>query len=156
MSETTETTTAAPSRGIMVRCQFCQSWNRVDPSRVPDRPKCGKCAKPMLLDRPIALDDETFERTIAETEIPVMVDFHADWCGPCKAMAPAVDELARKAQGRLLVAKVDTERAQKTAMKFRISAVPTVIVFEGGKEVNRQAGAVPLAGLEKLWTNETN
>ena len=148
MADTTETTER--TRRVTVRCQFCQTWNKVNAERVADRPKCGKCARPMLLDRPIKLDDESFDRTIAGSDVPVLVDFYADWCGPCKAMAPDVDRLASKVQGRALVAKVDTEHAQQTAMRFRISAIPTTIVFREGKEAARQAGAMPLAGLERL------
>ena len=144
------TTAEQAIKRITVRCQFCNTWNRVDAARASDRPKCGKCAKPMLLDRPLKLDDETFARTIAETEIPVLVDFYADWCGPCKIMAPVVDQLANERQGNVLIAKLDTDRAQRTAGGFDIRGIPTVIVFKGGKEVARQTGAVPKAGLEQL------
>ena len=102
----------------------------------------------MLLDRPIHLDDETFSRTIAESEVPVLVDFYADWCGPCKMMAPYVDEIAREKQGVALVAKLDTDRAQRTASGFNIRGIPTTIVFKNGKEAARQTGAMPKAGLE--------
>ena len=135
---------------VTVRCQFCQSWNRVDASRVADRPKCGKCATPILLDRPLKLDDETFDRTVAESTLPVLVDFYADWCGPCKMMAPYVDELAGKYPGRLLVAKLDTDASQRTAGRYNIRNIPTSVVFSGGGEAARQAGAMPLAGLVQL------
>ena len=150
MTGSTETHTQAHTERVTVRCQFCQTWNRVDAARVSDRPKCGNCGRPMLLDRPVHLGDEDFQRTIAETDIPVLVDFYADWCGPCKVMAPAVDELAGRYQGRALVAKLDTDRAQRTAMGFGIRGIPTVIVFKGGKEAARQTGAVPLQTLEGL------
>ena len=127
---TTNTTTA---RHITIRCQFCESWNRVDASRAADRPKCGKCGKPMLLDRPYPLTDETFARTIAESDVPILVDFYADWCGPCKMMAPFVDEIARERQGQVLVAKLDTDRSQSTSMLFNIRSIPTTIVFKGRK-----------------------
>src|SRR5437868_3161129 len=78
------TDTTVATKHITVRCQFCETWNRIDQTRVPDRPKCGKCARPILLDRPFPLTEEDFARTIAETEVPVLVDFYADWCGPCK------------------------------------------------------------------------
>ena len=133
-----------------VRCQFCQSWNRVDAARITDRPKCGKCGTPILLDRPIRLDDETFDRTVAESTVPVFVDFYADWCGPCKMMAPFVDQLAGKYAGRLLVAKLDTDASQRTARRFDIRNIPTSIVFSGGADVVRQAGAMPLPALEQL------
>ena len=104
----------------------------------------------MLLDRPWPLDDESFARTIESSTIPVLVDFFATWCGPCKMMAPAVDELAAKYTGKALVAKLDTDRASSTAQGFRIMGVPTTIVFRGGREVARQSGAMPLAALEKV------
>lgn len=135
---------------VTIRCQFCQTWNRVDVSRAAHRPKCGNCAKPMLLDRPIHLNDDDFDRTIRDSEIPVLVDFYADWCGPCKIMAPAIDELAARLQGRALIAKLDTDGAQKTASSFAIRGVPTVIVFRNGKETKRQSGAVNLSVLEGM------
>ena len=135
---------------ITVRCQFCEAWNRVVAERAADRPKCGKCGRPMLVDRPIALDDDTFTRTVTESEVPVLVDFYADWCGPCKVMAPAVDQLASENQGKLLVAKLDTDRAPKTAQQFNIRGIPTVIVFRNGKEANRASGAMPLKALQQL------
>jgi thioredoxin len=97
----------------------------------------------MLLDRPIHLDDETFARTIAESEVPVIVDFYADWCGPCKMMAPAVDQLAANYAGRAIVAKVNTDLAPNATRPFNIRGIPTTIVFSGGKEVQRQSGAMP-------------
>jgi thioredoxin 2 len=143
-------TTAGSAHRITVRCQFCETWNRVVAERAADRPKCGKCGKPMLVDRPIALNDETFARTVTESEIPVLVDFYADWCGPCKIMAPSVDQLAAENQGKLLVAKLDTDRAPRTAQSFDIRGIPTVIVFRGGKEAGRSSGAMPFPALKKL------
>jgi thioredoxin 2 len=144
----TQTETAA--RHMTVRCQFCDTWNRIEAARAPDRPKCGKCGKPILLDRPIALNDETFARTIAESDVPVLVDFYADWCAPCKMMAPFIDEIARERQGTVLVAKLDTDRAQQTSMAFNIRGIPTSIVFRGGKEAARHTGAMQKRGLEEL------
>ena len=89
-------------------------------------------------------------RTIRESEIPVLVDFYADWCGPCKMMAPAVDELASRYRGQALVAKLDTDHAQRTAGGFQIRGIPTIIVFRNGAEVARQTGAVSLPALEAL------
>lgn len=138
------------SQKATIRCPFCQSWNRVDLARAADRPRCGNCARPILLDRPIPLDDETFARTIEASGVPVLVDFYADWCGPCKIMAPVLDQLAAARQGRLLVGKLDTDRSQATAQRFGIRGIPTLILFEGGKELRRQSGAMPLATLQAL------
>jgi thioredoxin 2 len=142
--------TTIDTKKLTLRCQFCETWNRVDAARAADRPKCGKCGKPILLDRPIKLDDETFTRTIEESEVPVLVDFYADWCAPCKMMAPFVDDIAREYIGRALVAKVDTDHAQRTTQPFGIRGIPTSIVFKGGKEFARHVGAVPKAALEEL------
>ncbi|MEO8194981.1 MAG: thioredoxin domain-containing protein, partial [Gemmatimonadales bacterium] len=122
--ETAQTDTGSSTRAT-IRCQFCGGWNRVDVARAADKPKCGKCGKPMLLDRPIQLDDESFERTISGSGVPVMVDFYADWCGPCKMMAPAVDRVASTYSGKAIVAKLDTDRAQRTAEAFNIRGIPT-------------------------------
>ncbi|MBI3793072.1 MAG: thioredoxin [Gemmatimonadetes bacterium] len=150
MTPTTDTPPA--TQHVTLRCQWCETWNRVDAARFADRPTCGSCKKPMLLDRPIKLDDATFARTIADSEIPVVVDFYADWCGPCRAMAPAVDEVAHELSGRVLVAKVDTDRSPVTSQAFRVTSIPTSIRFRGGREVQRVAGAMPLAALRTFCT----
>lgn len=148
--------TMAKTTKATLRCQFCQAWNRIDLTRALDRPKCGKCGKPMLLDRPIHLDDETFSRTIAESEVPVIVDFYADWCGPCKMMAPAVDQLAATYTGKAIVAKVNTDLAPSATRPFNIRGIPTSIVFVDGKEVQRQSGAMPYPMLAALLDRATN
>jgi thioredoxin 2 len=145
-----ETETKATTKKLTVRCQFCNTWNRIDASKVTAGPKCGKCSKPILLERPIALTDETFSRTINESDVPVAVDFYADWCGPCRMMAPAVDALAAHLQGKALVGKLNTDQSSRTASGFNIRGIPTTIVFQGGKEVARQSGALPLEGLKAL------
>lgn len=133
-----------------VRCPHCAAWNRIRADRAADKPKCGKCATPISLDHPLTLSDDSFARTIAESDIPVLVDFYADWCGPCKMMAPYVDEMAREQAGRALIAKLDTDRNPRTAGSFNIRGIPTTIVFRGGKEAARQTGAVPKVELERL------
>jgi thioredoxin 2 len=141
---------AAKSLGLTVRCNFCQTWNRIDASKVKAGPKCGKCAQPIQLERPVILADDTFSRTLQGTDVPVFVDFYADWCGPCRMMAPAVDALAANAQGKALIAKLNTDNSPRTAGGFDIRGIPTVIVFQGGKEVARQSGALSLEGLKQL------
>jgi len=149
-TEAKATEQTAPSQKLTVRCQFCNTWNRIDADKVTSGPKCGKCSRPILLERPLLLNDETFARTIDESDVPVAVDFYADWCGPCRMMAPAVDALAAHLQGKALIGKLNTDHSSRIASGFNIRGIPTTIVFKGGKEVARQSGALPLEGLKQL------
>ena len=142
--------TMKQSRKATVQCPFCGRMNRVDLARAADRPKCGECGRPILLDRPLPLTDESFDRVISDSEVPVLVDFYADWCGPCKMMAPVLDEVARARVGSVLVAKLDTDRNPGVARRFGIASIPTLIAFRGGREVARELGAVPRPRLEML------
>lgn len=126
-----------------VMCQFCTTVNRVDLSRAGERPQCGECGKAILLDRPVKVTDETFEKTIKGTDVPIVVDFYADWCQPCKMMAPLLDQLASDMQGELLVAKLDTDSNPTMAVHYGIRGIPTLIVFKEGREWKRQTGVVP-------------
>jgi thioredoxin 2 len=137
-----------------VMCQFCLTLNRVDLARAADRPKCGHCGKPILLDRPVRVTDQTLEKVVKGTDVPVLVDFYADWCAPCKMMAPVLDQLARDRQGELLVAKLDTDANPTMAIRFSIRGIPTMIVFREGREWKRQTGAVPPARLTELLDDE--
>jgi thioredoxin 2 len=139
----------ASTRKLTIRCASCATWNRIDARRAADGPKCGSCGTPLVLDRPILLTDDTFDRVVGGTDLPVLVDFYADWCGPCKMMAPAVETLARETVGRALVAKVDTE-ASRLGTRFQVRGIPTSIVFRGGKEATRQVGAVGLPVLKAM------
>jgi thioredoxin 2 len=126
---------------VTLRCPFCLTLNRVDASRVADRPRCGKCERPLLLDRPVKVTEEDFGKTVLESELPVLVDFYADWCQPCKVVAPVVDEIAREHQGKLLVAKVDSDHAPRISMQYGIRGIPTLILYRGGAELGRVVGA---------------
>jgi thioredoxin 2 len=138
----------ADTRTATVACPFCATLNRIDLARLDQRPKCGKCGKPILLDRPVAVSDENFAKVTTDTTVPVVVDFYADWCGPCKIMAPLLDDVARRRAGQLVVAKLDTDRNPVTGQRFGIRGIPTLIAFHNGKEVARRVGAVPPAELE--------
>lgn len=144
------TATETSYQRLTIRCPACESWNRIRSDRAADGPKCGSCGAAIDLSHPLPLTDETFARTIAETDVPVLVDFYADWCGPCRMMAPYVDQLAKEQVGRAIIAKLDTDRHQRAAAPFGIRGIPTTIVFRGGKEAARQVGAVPKSGLEAL------
>src|SRR5437870_2772600 len=105
------------SRKATVACPFCGTLHRVDLARLPDRPKCGHCGRPVLVDRPVAVTDATAEAVLAGTGVPVVMDCYADWCGPCKIMAPVLDDLAHDRAGEVLVVKLDTDRNPATAQR---------------------------------------
>ena len=143
-------TETANAGQVTIPCPSCGKWNRIRADKAADGPKCGACGTSIALDRPLLLDDTNFDRVIAESTLPVLVDFYADWCGPCKMMAPSVETLARESVGKAIVAKLDTDQAQRSAGRFQIRGIPTSIVFVGGREVKRQTGAVPLATLRAM------
>ncbi|HYL22150.1 MAG TPA: thioredoxin [Gemmatimonadales bacterium] len=139
-----------------VACPFCATLNRLDLERLADRPKCGKCGRPILVDRPIAVTDATLDGVLAGTGVPVVMDCYADWCGPCKIMAPILDDFARERQGDVLVTKLDTDRNQATARRFDIRAIPTLLVFRRGHEVARHAGVLTRQQLAALVDSAGN
>ena len=135
---------------VTLACQFCQTHNKIDAARFGDKPKCAKCERPFLLDRPVKVLEEDFEQTVLKSEVPVLVDFYADWCGPCKVMAPYLDEIARDKAGQILVAKVDTDRSPKVSQRYDIKGIPFFARFEGGEVVKTLVGAVGKEALEEL------
>lgn len=141
---------APPGPTVTVRCRFCARRNRIDMSKVAARPRCADCGRPILLDRPLSVSDEEFREAVAAAGVPVLVDFYADWCGPCKVTAPMLDELAHRHQGRLLVLKVDTDRYPELAQQHAVRGIPTLLVMDDGREVRRHVGAANLAQLQHL------
>jgi len=135
---------------VTVTCQFCLTLNRVDLNRAEQRPKCGECGKPILLDRPVRVTDDDIQSVISGADVPVVVDFYADWCAPCKVIAPVLDEFAQAHQGEVLVARLDTDHSPMTAQQLGIRGIPTLIVFKGGQEAARRTGVVSREELESL------
>lgn len=133
-----------------IGCESCGKLNRIDFSRAASGPRCGACGSPIRLDKPIVATDATLERILRDAELPVLVDFYADWCGPCKIMAPLLDGLARSRSGRALIVKLDTDRNPISAGRYGIRGIPTLIKFGKGAESQRQVGAVPKEVLEGM------
>jgi thioredoxin 2 len=138
-------------RLMQIVCHHCSAINRVPEARLQDHPVCGKCKHTLLPDHPISLTDSNFNVFVSQTEVPVLVDFWADWCGPCKAMAPQF-EIASQHLPNVIFAKVDTESNAKTSVAHFIRSIPTLILFHRGKEIAKQAGAMSASDLIK-WVN---
>jgi thioredoxin 2 len=131
-------------------CSSCGTLNRLDLARLDDGPRCANCGQPFQLDRPQTVSGEAFDRIVAGTAVPVLIDFYADWCGPCRLMAPVLDQFARDRAGEVLVGKLDTDRDSDVAVRFGIRGIPTLIVLSGGREVARRVGVVLRNGLDAL------
>jgi thioredoxin 2 len=133
-----------------VVCPYCQSVNRIPAERLGDKPCCGRCKQELFRARPVELTEENFRREIAASEIPVLVDFWAPWCGPCKMMAPAFEKAAAILEPRVRLAKLNTDEAQDIAGQLGIRSIPTMVLFDHGEEVARHSGAM-LAGDIERW-----
>ncbi len=123
-------------------CPNCLTVNRVPESRLQDNPICGKCKQPVIPDHPVELVDSNFQTFVSRTGVPVVVDFWAPWCGPCRMMAPAFAQAAAQLSPKVIFAKLNTDEAGRSAAPFDIRGIPCLIIFQNGKEVARQTGVM--------------
>jgi thioredoxin 2 len=138
---------------MQLACPHCNAINRVNPDRLADRPICGQCKEALFTGTPIELTRRNFDRHLAHSGLPLLIDFWAPWCAPCRTMTPVIAQAAREFETTLRVAKLNTEAEGEIASRLVIRSIPTLAVFQGGREIARQAGAVSFPVLS-TWVRE--
>ncbi|MEE4244378.1 MAG: thioredoxin TrxC [Kangiellaceae bacterium] len=134
-------------------CGNCSTINQFPSARLADQPKCANCKSQLLVGAPINVDSNGLARHIKQSTLPVLVDFWAPWCGPCQSFAPTFSQLASETVGQMILLKVDTQANQQAAIDFNIRSIPTLALFQAGREIKRMSGALPLPQL-KQWISQ--
>ena len=137
------------SEMVQVACPACVTTNRVSSARLDEEPKCGQCGAPLFPGAPIDLDEAKFDKFVNRNGLPVLADFWAPWCGPCRAMAPHFERAAVQLKGRVQLVKVNTEQSPALATRLHIRAIPTLVLYRDGAEIKRASGALDTAELVK-------
>ncbi|MEA3292055.1 MAG: thioredoxin TrxC [Pseudomonadota bacterium] len=143
------------TESLLVVCPACQAVNRIPQARLGEGPVCGKCKRPLFTGAPVELDSAGFQKQLARSDLPLVVDFWASWCAPCKMMAPAYTQAATQLEPRFRLAKINTEQEQALAQQYNIRSIPTLALFKGGREIARQPGAMD-AGSIVRWVQENS
>ena len=126
-----------------VACPHCAATNRIPSERLGDDPVCGRCGQALLSGQPVELNDANFDKVVAASDLPVVVDFWAPWCGPCRQMAPQFEQAARTLKGKAVFVKLNSDDNPRTAARFGVRSIPTLVKLQRGDEVARVAGARP-------------
>lgn len=135
---------------LHLRCTACGVANRLPAARIDDAPNCGRCGHPLLGGAPLELGDADFDAVVGATRRPVLADFWAPWCGPCRAMAPAFEQAARQLAGRALLVRVNSDDNPMLSTRFGVRSIPTLVRLDAGRETRRSTGALPLAQIVAL------